>query len=65
MTWKARAPYALLLIASMQPGGAAQAPPRDLTEMSLEDLMNTQVTSVSKKEQMLSKTGAAVYVITQ
>lgn len=42
----------------------AQTPtPRDLTQFSLEDLMNVQVTSVSKKEQKLSKTGAAIYVI--
>ena len=40
-------------------------PPRDLTQFSLEDLMNVQVTSVSKKEQKLAKTGAAVFVITQ
>jgi iron complex outermembrane receptor protein len=38
---------------------------RDLTGASLEDLMNMEVTSVSKKEQKLSKTGAAVFVITQ
>ena len=38
---------------------------RDLTDASLEDLMNMEVTSVSKKEQKLSKTGAAVFVITQ
>jgi len=38
---------------------------RDLTDASLEDLMNIEVTSVSKKEQKLSKTGAAVFVITQ
>jgi iron complex outermembrane recepter protein len=37
----------------------------DLTDASLEDLMNMEVTSVSKKEQKLSKTGAAVFVITQ
>lgn len=37
----------------------------DLTEVSLEDLMNIEVTSVSKKEQKLSKAGAAVFVITQ
>ncbi len=40
-------------------------PPRDLTQFSLEDLMNVQVTSVSKKEQKLAKTGAAIFVITQ
>lgn len=39
--------------------------PVDLTRASLEDLMNLQVTSVSKKEQALSKAGSAVYVITQ
>jgi iron complex outermembrane recepter protein len=38
---------------------------QDLTQVSLEDLMNMQVTSVSKKEQTLSKAGAAAYVITQ
>jgi iron complex outermembrane receptor protein len=44
----------------------AQAPkPPDLTQLSLEDLMNVQVVSVSRKEQKLAKTGAAVFVITQ
>src|SRR5579863_1120563 len=43
----------------------AQTPPRDLTQFSLEDLMNVQVISVSKKEQKLAKTGAAIFVITQ
>ena len=37
----------------------------DLTKLTLEDLMNIRVTSVSKKEQSLSRTGAAVYVISQ
>ena len=36
-----------------------------LPQFSLEDLMNVQVTSVSKKEQKLAKTGAAIFVITQ
>jgi iron complex outermembrane recepter protein len=40
-------------------------PSTDLAEASLEDLMNTQVTSVSRKEQKLSKVAAAIYVITQ
>ncbi len=43
----------------------AQTTARDLTDASLEDLMNIQVTSVSKKEQKLSQAGAAVFVITQ
>src|ERR1700734_708671 len=37
----------------------------DLTARSLEDLMNIQVTSASKKEQKLSRTAAAIFVITQ
>src|ERR1700689_1636225 len=44
---------------------AQTSPARDLTQFSLEDLMNVQVTSVSKKEQKLAKTGAAIFVITQ
>ena len=37
----------------------------DLTKVNIEDLMNIEVTSVSKKEQKLSRTAAAVFVITQ
>ena len=37
---------------------------QDLTQLSLEDLMNTKVTSVSKKEQSLSRTASAISVIT-
>ena|SRR2546425_7095753 len=44
---------------------SAQKPLRDLTEASLEDLMNIQVTSVSKKEQKLVTSPAAIFVITQ
>jgi iron complex outermembrane receptor protein len=40
-------------------------PPNSLANASLEDLMNIQVTSVSKKEQSLAKTGAAAFVISQ
>src|ERR1700720_2964829 len=44
----------------------AQGPaPRDLSQVSLEDLMNIEVTSVSKKEQKLSQAAAAIFVITQ
>jgi iron complex outermembrane receptor protein len=43
----------------------SQEPPKDLGDKSLEDLMNIEVTSVSKKEQKLSRTAAAVFVITQ
>ena len=37
----------------------------DFTELSIEDLMNLEVTTVSKKAQKLSDTAAAVFVITQ
>lgn len=37
---------------------------RDLFEMSLEDLMNVEVTLASKKEERLFTTAAAVYVVT-
>ena len=47
------------------PAPAQVSASRDLTQYSLEDLMNVQVTSVSKREQKLSKAGAAVYVINQ
>ncbi len=38
---------------------------QDVTNASLEQLMNIEVTSVSKKEQKLSTTAAAVFVLTQ
>ena len=36
-----------------------------LKQLSLEQLMDVEVTSVSKKEQRLADTAAAIYVITQ
>jgi iron complex outermembrane receptor protein len=41
-----------------------QNPPPDLANESLEDLMNIKVTSVSKQEQKVSRTAAAIFVIT-
>jgi iron complex outermembrane recepter protein len=57
----------LILVAALTslPILAQQPNDPDLSQASLEDLLNIQVTSVSKKEQKLSKTGAAVFVITQ
>jgi iron complex outermembrane recepter protein len=46
-------------------GWAQKTNDPDLSQASIEDLMNIPVTSVSKKEQKLSKTGAAIFVITQ
>ena len=37
----------------------------ELTELSLEELMEIEVTSVSKKTEKLSETAAAIYVITK
>jgi iron complex outermembrane receptor protein len=52
-----------LFLASQGAHGQATQP--DLTKVNLEDLMNIEVTSVAKKEQRLSRTAAAVFVITQ
>jgi iron complex outermembrane receptor protein len=43
----------------------SQQKPADLTGRSMEDLMNIEVTSVSKKEQKMSQAAAAIFVITQ
>ncbi len=51
------------LVAIFPFGASAQSP--DLQALDLEGLMNLRVTSVSKREQSLSRTGAAVFVITQ
>jgi iron complex outermembrane receptor protein len=52
-----------LTLLSLSVPGAAQL--QDLTQLSLEDLMDTKVTSVSKKEQSMSRVAAAIFVITQ
>jgi iron complex outermembrane recepter protein len=59
-----KAVRALCLI-SMAATVWAQKPGADLTKASLEDLMDIEVTSVSKKEEKLFQTAAAIYVITQ
>jgi iron complex outermembrane recepter protein len=43
----------------------AEQSPSDLSDQSIEALMNVQVTSVSKTEQSLSNVAAAIFVITQ
>jgi iron complex outermembrane recepter protein len=56
----------LILTGLVPLGGRGQSSKaQDLTQISLEDLMNIQVTSVSKKEQKLARAAAAIYVITQ
>jgi iron complex outermembrane receptor protein len=49
---------------SPQPPAVSQTSPSDLTQVSIENLMNMEVTSVSKKEQKLSEVAAAIFVIT-
>lgn len=55
----------VLLLIFLASAAWPQQTSTDLTEMSLEKLMDIEVTSVSRKEQKLSKVAAAVYVITQ
>ena len=61
--------YLLALAARVHVCRGRNSPPRepekkmDLTAMNIEDLMNIQVTSVSKTEQKLSRTASAVFVI--
>jgi iron complex outermembrane recepter protein len=55
---------AALAIANPE-AGLAQQPASDLMEMSIEDLMNIEVTSVSHKEQRANDVAAAIHVITQ
>src|ERR1700680_3519922 len=54
-------PLALLLAVPAWP----QQKPLDLTEQSIEDLMNIEVTSVTKGVQKMSQVAAAVFVIGQ
>src|ERR1700688_2950120 len=61
----ARVGLALAFFRLAIPGPAQTPAPSDLTQFSLDGLMNVEVTSVSRKEQKLAKTGAAIFVITQ
>jgi iron complex outermembrane receptor protein len=54
----------LLVAALAAPAAWPQQKSDDLTSESLEDLMNIQVTSVSKKAENLSNAAAAIFVIT-
>ena len=51
------------LVAFPSPG-LAQSRLRDLSEVSIEDLMNIEITSASRKEQRATDVAAAVFVIT-
>lgn len=47
----------------VSPFGLAQTSQTDLTQVSIEDLMKVEVTSVSRHEQSLSQIAAGVFVI--
>ncbi|MGA6953498.1 MAG: TonB-dependent receptor [Candidatus Acidiferrales bacterium] len=61
----ARGCLALQIALSLAGAAPAQSQSQDLSKLSVEDLMNVEVTSVSKKEQKVSDTAAAIYVISQ
>jgi iron complex outermembrane receptor protein len=55
---------ATLLMTAMMPAKAAIPEPRDLAELSLEELATIRVTSVSKKSESLADAPASIFVIT-
>jgi len=59
-----RGGLSLLVALSMTLSASAQGQVEDLAKLSVEDLMNVEVTSVSKKEQKISQTASAIFVIT-
>lgn len=66
--WRASCLIALLFLLAALCGPhplSAQSRVTDLTELSIEDLMQIEITSVSKKAQKVSDAAAAVFVITQ
>ena len=58
-----RALCSVLMLIFFAPPMSAQR--QDLSELSIEDLMNITVTTAGKKEQKLEDTAAAAYIITQ
>ena len=60
-----RAAVCLVALATMLPAAWPQKKSSELTNQSLEDLMNIEVNSASRKEEKLSRTPSAIFVITQ
>jgi iron complex outermembrane recepter protein len=56
--------FTTMFLVTSARGDSGQGAP-DVTAMSVEDLMNMQVTSVSKRSQKVADAAAAVFVITQ
>ena len=63
--WASRTCVCLSILASISAPAWPQQKSGDLTNASLEDLMNIEVVSVTKTEQKLSRTASAVFVVTQ
>jgi iron complex outermembrane receptor protein len=57
--------FLLVALVSAPSVGLAQRIPRDLAGLAIEDLMNIQITSASRKEQSAGDVAAAVFVITR
>ena len=55
----------LILVICLTLTAWPQSPANDLTLRSLEDLMNIEITSLSKKEQKMSEVASEVFVVTQ
>ena len=55
----------VMLTTTTAPAVATTGSLEDLTELSLEELLNVEVTSVAMKAQPVAKTAAAIFVITQ
>jgi iron complex outermembrane receptor protein len=58
------AAYVVTLLAAPAAGAAIPAKNDDIAELSLEELANIQVTSVSKRSESLSDAAASIFVIT-
>src|SRR5580765_6056093 len=54
----------LLCLLAVPAAALAQKPTHELSQMSIEDLMNIEITSASRKEQRAADAAAAVFVIT-
>ena len=71
MPLAAKALCCLLVLLELPPMGTAQnlgdnqKPPKDLNQLSLEELGNVEVTTVSKEPEQVWETPAAIYVLTQ
>jgi iron complex outermembrane receptor protein len=63
--WETAGLALLLMSGSPLPAQKPATDPSSLVDSSLEDLMNLEVTSVAKKAEKMSKTAAAIFVISQ